>query len=98
MVTGAADFDAVDAGAGPDVVVAAGGFPPTPRDIRGDDVGPDPTPMRGCEEPPTPTERRGAELAPTPAPIKGPEVGATATERSGDDVAPAPTPSNGPEL
>lgn len=45
VVAGAEDFDGIDAGAGADVDAA--GFPPTPSDNKGDEVGPDPTPTSG---------------------------------------------------
>ena len=90
----------VDAGAGIEVVVDAGGFAPTPRDNRGDDVGPAPTPRRGAEVPPLgsrPTDSSGAEVGPEPTPRSVP-VGFTPTDRRGADVGPIPAPIKFPDV
>jgi hypothetical protein len=87
-------------GGGAFVEVAAGGLAPTPRDRRGDEVGPDPTPRRGAEVPPrgsTPTDRRGAVVGPDPTPKSVP-VGSMPIDRRGAEVGPTPAPIRGPEV
>ena len=83
-----------------EVVVGAGGLPPTPKDNIGAEVGPEPTPRRGAEVPPfgsSPTERRGAEVGPEPTPSSVP-VGSTPRERIGAEVGPIPAPMRFPDV